>query len=259
MGKVIPFSDIENFVKGLSGVGQSVRTILDTNVLIAASYEIKDDHEKIVSLLDKLKALGVECFATVTTKSEFMEFHRRLMLTEILIDLSEELSQIKLPKAAIEEIRKAHSSVKSKQARDGSDPIFNDSQIKKIKAEFSAGTHSGHLGWLRLCGIYLKGYVQQVEQQLVNRGIAYLSPNEGTQTNLFIKKLEWPIAASLVEKTGLSVSDAMILNMLNCSVCQFAVSLDFDFGFAVRADSASKDVVMPDGLEREYRHYHFNG
>ena len=136
MGKVIPFSGIEKFVNELSKDNQPFRAIFDTNLLIAASYEIKDDHEKITTVLDELKRLHVECFATVTTKAEFMEFHRRLMLTETLIDLSDEGSRIKMPKAAIEEIKKAHASVKSKQARDGSDPIFNDSQIKKIKSEF---------------------------------------------------------------------------------------------------------------------------
>lgn len=184
-------------------------------------------------------------------------FEQFLIQTEALIDLSDEQSKFKLSRTAKEEIRKAYASVKSKQARNGSDPIFNDTQIKNIKSEFSAGNHSGHLGWLKLCEKFLKGYIRQIEQQLADRGIVYLSPSDSNQTDLFTKKPEWPIAASLVEKTGLSVSDAMILNMLNSSVCQFTVSLDFDLGFAVLADDESKDVLMPDSLEREYRHYHF--
>lgn len=187
-----------------------------------------------------------------------MEFHRRLMLTETLIDLVDEHSKVKVPKAAVNEIRKSVASMKSKQARDGSDPIFNDSQIKSIKAEFSAGSHSGHIGWLRLCDTFLKGYVSEIEHQLNERGIIYLSPNDPKQKDLFAKPLEWPVAASLVEKTGLSVSDAMILNTLNSSFCHFAVSMDFDMGFAVLADPGSKDVLMPESIEREYRHYHFN-
>jgi hypothetical protein len=230
---------------------------LDTNVLIAASYEIKDSHDEITELIHRLEVLGVERYATVTTKSEFMEFYRRLMLTEALVDLLDQESKVRVPKAALEEIRKAYLSLKSRQARDGSDPIFNDSQIKQIKSEFSAGSNSGHMGWLKFCGDCLNGYVDFFEQQLTARGIIYLSPNDSAQADLFIKKLEWPVAASLVEKTGLSVSDAMILNMLNSSVCQFAMSLDFDFGFAVLADIESKDVIMPDRLGREYRHYHF--
>ncbi|MBX2987090.1 MAG: hypothetical protein KF802_04255 [Bdellovibrionaceae bacterium] len=257
MGKVVPFSNMENFVNGLRSKGDIVRVILDTNVLIAASYEVKVTHEEITDLIHRLQILGVEMYATVTTKAEFMEFYRRLMLTEALADLLDAESKVRVPKAAFEEIRKAYASIKSKQARDGSDPIFNDNQIKQIKSEFSAGSHSGHIGWLKFCSDCLKGYVEFFERQLMERGISYLSPNDSTQASLFIRRLEWPVAAALVEKSGLSVSDAMILNMLNSSICQFSMSLDFDFGFAVRADTDSKDVLMPDRLEREYRHYHF--
>lgn len=258
MGRVVSFSAADGYVKELVGKGLPVRAILDTNVLIAVSYEIKDTHEQVVDLLRRLEQLGVMYFATVTTKAEFMEFQRRLMLTETLIDLVDEHSKVKVPKAAVDEIKKSVASMKSKRARDGSDPIFNDAQIKSIKAEFSAGSHSGLIGWLRLCDTFLKGYVGEIEEQLHERGIVYLSPNDPGQESLFTKQLEWPIAASLVEKTGFSVSDAMILNALNCSVCQFAISMDFDFGFAVLADAGSKDVLMPEGLEREYRHYHFD-
>lgn len=257
MGKVMAFSAAEDHVSALSSNGGVVRAILDTNVLIAASYEIKDSHEQVAGLLQRLEELGVEFYATVTTKAEFMEFHRRLLLTETLIDLVDEHSKVKVPKAAVGEIRKSIASMKSKQARDGSDPIFNDAQIKAIKAEFSAGSHSGHIGWLKVCDTYLKGYLREIESELEDRGISYLSPNDQSQADLFTKQVEWPIAASLVEKTGLSISDAMILNSLNCSVCQFAISMDFDFGFAVLADPESKDVLMPDKLEHEYRHYHF--
>lgn len=257
MGMIVPFSKIEIFIEELSAREQHIRSVLDTNILIAASYEIKDEYEEIMDFLKKLDLLEVKRYATVTTKAEFLDFHRRLSLTEALIDLSDGRSGFKLSKAVLAEIKKAHASVKSKQARDGSDPIFNDAQIKRIKSEFSAGHHSGHLGWLKLCEKFLKGYLRQIDRQLTDRGVIYLSPNDPTQTDLFTQTPEWSAAAALIEKTGLSVSDAMILNLLNSSVCQFAVSLDFDLGFAVRSDAASKDVVMPNSLEREYRHYHF--
>ena len=38
----------------------------------------------------------------------------------------------------------------------------------------------------------------------------------------------------------------------------FAISTDFDLGYAVLADAGgSKDVAMPDSKAAEYRHYHF--
>ncbi len=258
MGTVIPFSQVKKFVQSLADDDHTVRAILDTNILIAGTYEINKEHEAVSALLDTLTKLGVEFYATVNTRAEFMEFHRRLMLTEVLLDLIDEHSSAKISNSARSEIKTAYASVKSKQARDGDDPIFNDKQLKAIKAEFSAGSHSGHTGWLKLCEISLKGYISQIDATLVYRGIEYLSPNDPKQAHLFTQKLDWPVAAAIVEKTGLSISDSMIMNALNSSVCDFAISLDFDFGFATLADARSKNVVMPDQTEREYRHYHFN-
>lgn len=258
MGSVVPFSQAKKFVQSLVTDAHVVRAILDTNILIAGTYEISKEYEPVSALLDTLKKLGVEFYATVNTRAEFMEFHRRLMLTEVLLDLIDEHSKIKIPNAAKSEIKTAYASIKSKQARDGLDPIFNDRQLKDIKAEFSAGSHSGHLGWLKLCELYLKGYISQVDATLEDRGVEYLSPNDPKQVHLFTQALDWPVAAAIVEKTGLAISDSMIMNALNSSVCDFAISLDFDFGFATLADSKSKSVVMPDHREREYRHYHFD-
>lgn len=257
MGSAIPFSQSKKFVQSLCSDDHTARAILDTNILIAGTYEINKDHDEVSVLLDSLTKLGVEFYATVNTRAEFMEFHRRLMLTEILLDLVDEHSNAKISKAARAEIKAAYASAKSKQARDGDDPIFNDKQLKTIKAEFSAGSHSGHLGWLNLCEISLKGYISQIDATLVDRGIKYLSPNNPKQAHLFTRPLDWPVAAAIVEKTGLAISDSMIMNALNSSVCDFAISLDFDFGFAALADVKSKSVVMPDRIEREYRHYHF--
>jgi predicted nucleic acid-binding protein len=207
VGSVIPFSQAKIFVQSLTKDGHVTRAILDTNILIAGTYEINKEHESVSALLDTLTKLGVEFYATVNTRAEFIEFHRRLLLTEILLDLIDEHSKIKMPNAARSEIKTAYASVKSKQSRDGADPIFND---------------------------------------------------DPKQAHLFTQTLDWPVAAAIVEKTGLSISDSMIMNALNSSVCDFAISLDFDFGFATLADSKAKDVVMPDRAEREYRHYHFD-
>jgi len=258
MGKVLPFSQASDIVRAITAKGRTARAILDTNILIASTYEISKDHEIVSALLISLAKLGVEFYATVNTRSEFMEFHRRLVLTEVLLDLIDEHSKTKMPNAARSEIKTAYASIKSKQSRDGVDPIFNDTQLKKIKSEFSAGCHSGHLGWLKLCEIYLKGYISGIDENLAERRVQYLSPNDPKQAHLFTQTLDWPIAAAIVEKTGLSISDSMIMNALNSSVCDFAISLDFDFGFATLADSKAKDVVMPDRAEREYRHYHFD-
>lgn len=67
----------------------------------------------------------------------------------------------------------------------------------------------------------------------------------------------WPGAIAICEITGTAFSDSMILNALKSSKLFFVVTLDFDIGYAALSDPNMKDVVVPDRLFREYRHYHF--
>jgi hypothetical protein len=115
------------------------------------------------------------------------------------------------------------------------------------------------MGWLSFCAVYLKSQLLEIEQRLEDRGITYLSPNDPTQASYFTASpLRWPDAIGLVCHTGISMTDAMILNCLRSSVCQLVVSTDFDLGFAALADPTfSRAVVMPDDMCREFRHYHF--
>lgn len=259
MGQVIPFSEVNGYIDSLHASDAAVHAILDTNILAALTYEVKPNHEKVTDLMFQLESKGVGLFATVNTKQEFVDFHRRLLLTENLLDITDAHSKVKIHREAKQQIQRAHASIMSRHKTHGSDPIFSDTQIKDIKREFSAGSHSGHMGWLSFCVVYLKLQLLDIEQRLEDRGITYLSPNDSTQAAYFTTSpLRWPDAIGLVCHTGISMTDAMILNCLRSSTCQFVVSTDFDLGFAVLADATfNKAVVMPDDMCREFRHYHF--
>lgn len=259
MGQVVSFSNVEKYLVNLQQIGRPVRAILDTNVLAALTYEVKINHEEVNSCIGILERFDVQTFATVNTKQEFIDFHRRLLLTESLLDLVHSHDKVQIPTEAKRSIQRAYATVMSRQKSQGSDPIFSDSQIKGIKSEFSAGSHSGHLGWLKFCEAYSWPRLLEVENELEKEGITYLSPNDFAQaTHFFATPLRWQDAIELVCRTGVSMADAMILNCLQSSVCQFVVSNDFDLGFAVLADAKfDKVVVMPDDMCREFRHYHF--
>ena len=83
------------------------------------------------------------------------------------------------------------------------------------------------------------------------------SPNDESQKYLFDASLGWTGAINICEKTGTAFSDSMILNALKASKLFFTVSLDFDIGYAALSDPIMKDVVVPDRLFKEYKHYHF--
>ncbi|MBI4403837.1 MAG: hypothetical protein HY537_06740 [Deltaproteobacteria bacterium] len=258
MGRVIAFSEFDDYYDEVSRTpGFFNGALIDTNILISLSYEIKNGHEDTVDFFDSITACKTRYFATVNTKAEFIDFHRRLILTENLLDAVDQHSQWRISARARAAIHSNWAAVRARQATQGSDPIFGDLQLKAIKKTFSALKHSGNTGWLTLCSAFIGGKIGEVERLLAVRGVEYLSQHDPICQPLFMRKVDWPDAAAMIEHTGLSVSDAMILNAFQCSRCSFLFSADFDIGYAALSDPAMKDVIMPDAIAREYRHFHF--
>lgn len=258
MGRVIPFSEIESYLTSIASADIHKGTILDTNILISAGYEVRDSHQDVVDLLEILLDADYRLFATVNTRSEYLEFQRRLILSENLFDLTDEFSKIRIPRDAKAKIQTLRGSLRTSVVADPEkDEVFNEAQLKKIKKELSAGTHSGQAGWLQICELFLQSQIELADQDLQERGVEYISSNDSSQAELFNSPLSWAGAIGLCEKTGTAFSDSMILNALKSSQLLFAVSLDFDLGYAALGDPNMKDIVVPDKLYREYKNYHF--
>ena len=64
--------------------------------------------------------------------------------------------------------------------------VFNESQLKKIKKEFSAGPHSGQQSWLQLCDVYLKTQIALADQDLTDRRVEYISPNDPNMKDVVV-------------------------------------------------------------------------
>ena len=256
MGRVIGFAEFESYYSSLPKADFFPGVILDTNILISLSYEIKSNHEEVTEFFDSIDRYKLQYFATVNTKSEFLDFHRRLLATENLRDLIDPHSRWKIPSRAKAQIQ-VQSGQLTRREQQGGDPIFTDTQIKMIKAAFSAGQHSGQMGWLALCERILANRLQEIEQLLLEYDVTYLSQHEEEQAGLFRAPIEWRSAQKISERTCLGLSDAMILNAFHCSRFPFIISSDFDIGYAVLASSELKDVIVPDSVAKKYRDYHF--
>lgn len=258
MGRVIPFSEIELYLNSVEKQDAHKGAILDTNILISASYEMRDSHSEVVNLWALLQKKNYRLFATVNTRSEFLEFQRRLILTENLFDITVAASRVKISHRAKARIQTLKGSLMTSVLADAEkDQVFNESQLKKIKKEFSAGPHSGQKSWLDVCDLYLKNQIALADQDLIDRDVEYISPNEPTQANLFNTSISWDSAIDICEKAGTAFSDSMILNALKSSKLLFIVTLDFDIGYAALSDPNMKDVVVPDRLYKEFKNYHF--
>lgn len=134
MGRVIPFSEIELYLNSIEKMDPIKGTILDTNILISASYELRDLHHEVVNLWEVLQKRNYRLFATVNTRSEFLEFQRRLILTENLFDITNATSKVKISQRAKAKIQTLKGSLTTSVLADSEkDQVFNESQLKKIK------------------------------------------------------------------------------------------------------------------------------
>jgi hypothetical protein len=255
MGQVVPFSEFRDYFAAIrfdDGIAEG--TILDTNILISLTYEVKSNHEEVITFLTEHLASkrdgGFRLFTTVNTRSEFLDFNRRLLMTENLRDAIDEKAPWKIPAKAKAQIQYQSGQLKRREQQ-GGDPVFNDTQVKAIKSTFSAGRFSGNAGWLALCEDFLADQLDVAEKNLADLGVEYVSQHEPSQKDLFHKKIEWPEAKQISESTCLGLADAMIINAFQCSRFPFIISSDFDIGYAVLASKNLKDVVMPDSVARK--------
>ena len=132
MGRVIPFSEIELYLNSIEKMDPIKGTILDTNILISASYELRDLHHEVVNLWEVLQKRNYRLFATVNTRSEFLEFQRRLILTENLFDITDATSKVKISQRAKAKIQTLKGSLTTSILADSEkDQVFNESQLKK--------------------------------------------------------------------------------------------------------------------------------
>lgn len=257
MGRVIAFSEFTPYLKTILRGDYAQGTILDTNILISLTYEIKSDFDEVNDFVDRLIDERFLLFTTVNTKSEFLDFQRRLFMTEHLRGSIESEAGWKISSASRAQIQVQSGQLKRSEQQ-GADPVFSDRQLKKIKSAFSAGNHSGHQGWMKLCEGVLSGRLDEAEAALSRNGIQYISQHEPNQKDLFLKKIDWPDAKRIAELTCLGLSDAMILNAFQCSRFPFIVSADFDLGYAALASKEMRDVIMPDSVAKKYRDLHFD-
>ncbi len=261
MGQVVSFSEFKSYFDTICFDATSRGAILDTNILISLTYELKPNHEEVMGFFRKYLApeqdSDFRLFTTVNTRSEFLDFNRRLLMTENLRDVIEDKSPLKIPAKAKAQIQYQSGQLKRREQQ-GGDPVFNDTQIKMIKSIFSAGKFSGNASWLTLCDDFLEHQLDTAEKNLIDLGIEYISQHETTQQDLFQKRIDWPDAKRIAEATCLGLFDAMIINAFQCSRFPFIVSTDFDIGYAVLASKEIKDVVMPDSIAKKYRDYHFD-
>jgi len=248
----------KKFVKDVS-INERINIIIDSNLLISYFDEVHSDHDDTVAFLKNLDDKGkVTFYTTVTTKSEFLDYHRKRFLTEGLVGLARELSDkiniSTIAKSKIQNaltlrdnrLRKEEKKYQEIEEFNSSINYFTDNDIKEIKKAFRARDVQEERGWLSICSVFLGMKLSKCES-LLDEFCTYLTTRDEKQRELFVvDEVDWKKSTEISSETGMSYSDSMILNMALSTNIKNIATLDFDIIYAGAISALSKTILLPD-------------
>lgn len=247
MSRCIQFSEIDHLLKGGS---ELPLCLADSSFLIAMSDKEHRFYDDAQFLGEKFAEYDVRLFVSVTARSEFIDYHRRVIVTETLMDMLAPTSKWKISLAVREELKTQRGWIDN-QAKSDNGPYLSDSRIKACKQVFLPKTHSGHIGWTELCREFLAGELLKAWKSVSNTlDLSYIDMRADDAKELFHKELHWDSMYRLAEESAMGSQDAMILNLFDCSIFPFVVTMDFDLAYGVLQSTTDKTAIVPDNLYR---------
>lgn len=248
MSACCPFSEIDILLAKSTTKPQG--SVVDTSFLIAIADREHSFHEDAQFIFEKLVEHQIPLYVSVSARAEFIDFQRRVVLTETLMDMLSPKSKWKISLAARNVLMSQKGWIDN-QARQDESPYLTDSRIKLCKQVFAPRNHSGQIGWVKLCQEFLAGRLATSWENLVeDLALNYVDMRSSDSKNLFRKELCWESMYRLAEESGMGSNDAMILNLLDSSIFPFVITMDFDLAYGVMLSAPDKTALVPDNLYR---------
>ncbi len=247
MSFVWGYSDFLNLLEQNENLRRGI--IVDTNVLISATYDFDPSFDSTAEFLDLLSEHQIPLFCNVNVRSEFLEIHRRIIFTEALLSFEATVQKSKLPL----ELSKKLSSLRanqSKREQDGRSPLrLSESELKMLKLLMLQESDFNDKDlWTALCEERIGSKLLSIWQDTVDRfGLNFLSLRKEDQAQFIETAPEWEKAVNLMGSQGLSSSDAMIVNMFLSSNFTAILSSDTDVAIAIHKIAQPRKICfVPD-------------
>lgn len=272
----------KEFLKKTRGQA-TLELIVDANVIIASRDKSHRDNKAIQEFYDSLDQSQTEVtlFTTVTTKAEFLEYYRRKILTEGILELYRINKDRKVISDRVKNV--IENQVRARNLRQKREVerqekmekileshfvdtteidieefsvdanYFKDSELKDIKKAFRARDVDDESGWVSFCKKVLVNRLYTLESKL-DSFCHYLTTRDKESLKYFIKKdIEWRAATQICGESGVGYSDAMILNMANHTSIEHILTLDFDLVYGGHFSTPSKTIVTPTDRLKNYK------
>ncbi len=228
--------------------------IVDTNVLISATYDTDIFFDTTTQFFDYLIENEMPIYCNVTVRAEFLEIHRRIIFTEMLIDFFHQVDRTLLPNLIAVQLGKLVANNTRRIDQQKAPSRLSESEIKIIKLGLIQISSNGKNLWDTLCESKIGNKLETLWAEAENDlGLVFLSTRNEDFSPLFNSSPEWIDVVKLVQNHGLSSSDAMILNLFFCSSLKAIVSSDLEVALMInKKDSRNKICFIPDILKKNH-------
>jgi predicted nucleic acid-binding protein len=241
------YSEFEELLKNNPSINTGI--LVDTNVLISATYDMDLFYEETTNFLDILVDKCIPLFCNVNVRSEFLEIHRRIIFTEALLSFE----SVTKGSALGIEFRKKLSSLRTNQKTredQGRQSVrLSEADIKTFKS-LMLQEDDGKL-WTKFSTEYIGSSLIDVWSSTVeNIGLNPLSLRKEDHEKYIITSPDWKDTVHLMSSHGISSSDAMIINMFRSSKFEVLASSDSDIGLTVnQLKLERKFCILPDEVK----------
>lgn len=254
MSTILPFSEFKNNLKVKP---ELKKALIDTCALISLSHDSNEFHDEALEMFSYLKKENVKAFSNVNIRSEYIDYHRRIIITEALTFISSTADGITSYSEIYRKL-KSHRAEVQKRADKDNPLVLNDSKIKYFKKLLSFSHEDISNTWLYFCSESLSGYFENTFTGVENfLKLQYLSLRKGEVSPEVTKDVSWEEMYAISEKSGLGISDSMILNMFESTSIPFLITTDFDLVYASAISDNTKLVFCPDRIYQDYKDKYF--
>ncbi len=255
MATILPFSEISNH---LSVKPDQRKVLIDTCALIAYSHGASEFSDETEELFIKLRQNSFTAFTNVNIRSEFLDYQRRLIVTEALTNIASQVKGLN-SFSAIQKRLKSHIALVHKRASEGKPLVLNDSEIKRFKKLLSINYSGIPNIWLKFCDNNLKDSLQRTFDLLEKvMKLKYLSVRKGEKSPEVNGDVSWERMIELSETSALGVNDSMILNMFESTSIPYLVTTDFDVVYSGAISNNTQIIFCPNRIYQDYKENYFH-
>jgi hypothetical protein len=258
MSQIWEYSDLYNLID--QRLNLKLGIMIDTNLLIASTYEIDENHEKTKEFLDLVFESKIPLYCNVNVKAEFLEIHRRIIFSEAIIDFANKADISILPpslagRIASLRVRIGKIEKKNKLEKLGTPKVirFSEAEIKDFKFEMLRVSSIVNQNlWYELCDSKVSGKISSLWDFTENElGLNFVGTRKSDHDRHLNVDPGWLKATELMERQGLSSADSMIVNMFLCSKFDLLLSSDNEVALAVLKNcKPPQGCIVPNSVKK---------